>query len=171
MVRGFSGFGSALIFVPLAGRVLPPFAVLGVLATIEILGPIPTLPRALREGSVAEVGRLALGAALGLPAGLALLSLLPVTAFRWAASLVALGLLGLLATGWHWRGGRSGGTLVAAGALSGLLGGTTGMPGPPVILMYVAGRTAAAAMRANMLMYLALVDLVTIAALAAFGRI
>ena len=46
LVRGFSGFGTAMVFLPFAAQVYEPVWVLVVLLTIDILGPIPALPRA-----------------------------------------------------------------------------------------------------------------------------
>mgnify|MGYP004045007789 CR=1 FL=1 len=44
-VRGFSGFGSALIFMPLAGQFLPPLWCIMTLVAMDIFGPVPNLPR------------------------------------------------------------------------------------------------------------------------------
>lgn len=171
LVRGFSGFGTALVFVPVAALFVPPVWALTVLVAMDLVGPLPILPRALREADRADVARLVAGALVGLPIGVALLAWLPVTLFRWAVSLVALGLLALLISGWRYRGRIRRGLTLGTGALGGFLGGSTGLSGPPAILLYMASPLPAAAIRANLLLYLAGVDVLLIATFAATGRL
>ena len=54
---------------------------------------------------------------------------------------------------------RAGNTLVAVGGLGGLLGGFVGVPGPPVIIMYMASTKSIAVIRANFLLYLLGIDI------------
>ncbi|QEW20142.1 hypothetical protein LA6_002336 [Marinibacterium anthonyi] len=45
-VRGFAGFGTGMVFVPVAAQVLNPFWVLLVVLVMDLFGPIPnTFPR------------------------------------------------------------------------------------------------------------------------------
>ncbi|MCC6007908.1 MAG: sulfite exporter TauE/SafE family protein, partial [Rhodobacteraceae bacterium] len=90
LVRGFTGFGSGLVFMPVAMTLVPPVWALVVLLVMEITAPLTQLPRALRQGSPREVGLMAAGAALTLPPGLWLLVHLPPEALRWAVSIVAV---------------------------------------------------------------------------------
>jgi uncharacterized membrane protein YfcA len=170
-VRGFAGFGSGLVFMPIAGMVLPPAQAVVALVVMDVLGPLPNLPGALRSGDVREVGRLVVGMAAGLPLGLAALVVIAPEAFRWAVSLMALATVAALASGWVWRGARGRWAQAGAGFLSGIVGGATGLPGPPVILFYMAGGTAPAQVRANLTMFLVAVDAGLIALLAAAGRL
>ena len=61
LVRGFSGFGSAMIIMPVASSVLSPFAALAFLTVVEFFGPLPNLSSALRVGRLRDVLRLDLG--------------------------------------------------------------------------------------------------------------
>jgi len=157
-VRGFAGFGTALIFMPVAGLFVPPVWALTLLIVMDLFGPLPNMPGALRDGELRDVGWLMLGAAIGLPLGVALLTALPVEAFRWGVSLLALALLALLAGGWRYQGRLGKGLTVAAGGLGGFLGGSTGLSGPPAILLYMASTLPAQTIRANLLLYLIGVD-------------
>ena len=47
LVRGFSGFGTAMVFIPIAGQVLSPIATLTVLFVMDLIGPIPNVPLSL----------------------------------------------------------------------------------------------------------------------------
>lgn len=168
-VRGFSGFGSGLVFMPIAGAVLPPAQAVVALVVMDVLGPIPNLPNAIRTGDVREIGRLAIGMALGLPLGLAALVVVAPEAFRWGVSLMALATVAALLAGWAWRGGRGRAATAGAGFLSGIVGGATGLPGPPVILYYMASAMPVAQVRANLTMFLVLVDVGMVGLLAAYG--
>ena len=51
LVRGFTGFGSGLVYMPLAALVLPPAQAVAVLVLMDMIGPLPQIPRALRDGA------------------------------------------------------------------------------------------------------------------------
>ncbi|MBM2574972.1 TSUP family transporter [Jannaschia sp. Os4] len=171
LVRGFSGFGTALVYVPLAAQVLPPVWVVVTLTAMDLLGPLPLVPRALRDGRLRDVGVTLGAAAVTVWAGLALLGRLPERPFLLVVSAVALGLAALLASGWRYRGTLTAPILAGSGGLGGFLGGLTGLAGPPVILAQVASMQAAAVTRANVLLYLVGIDVLMMLALGARGML
>ena len=61
--------------------------------------------------------------------------------------------------GWRYRGALTRRLVVATGALGGFLTGFSGIPGPPVIMLYMASTLPAAVIRANFLLYLLAIDL------------
>ena len=170
-VRGFSGFGTALVFMPIAGQLMSPIWAITVLVIMDVFGPIPNLPRAKRDGSMKEVALLTVAMAVALPLGLMVLSAIRPEVFRYALSIVALLVPVLLLAGLRFRGQLTAPILLGTGAASGFLGGVLGVPGPPVILLYLASTRAAAQVRANILMYLFVFDLVLIAILALQDRL
>ncbi|HPE26086.1 TSUP family transporter [Albidovulum sp.] len=171
LVRGFAGFGGALIYMPAAATVLPPVWALITLTLIDIAGPVPNLPGAWANARRREVAVLLAGAVLALPLGVWTLSRLPAEPFRWGLSAFVILLLGLMMLGWRYRG-RVGDALVAAiGVVGGFLGGLTGMAGPPVIVFYMAAGHAPVVMRANLLVFFLAVDLLVLATLALSGRL
>ncbi|MCT8160056.1 sulfite exporter TauE/SafE family protein [Pseudoruegeria sp. SHC-113] len=165
LVRGFAGFGTGLICVPLFALVLGPFETLTALIVMDLFGPLPNVQRALRDGHPPQILRLGLGLLVGLPAGVAVLALLSPEVFRYAVSLLALLMLGLLISGVRYTRALSTLALTATGGLGGFLAGTSGLPGPPVILMYMAGPYPAAAVRANTLLFLLMADVLMIGVL------
>ena len=60
---------------------------------------------------------------------------------------------------------------VATGALSGLLGGSTGLSGPPVLFLYLSGAEPVARMRASFIVFFAWVDVVALTAFAVSGAL
>ncbi|MCE8009579.1 sulfite exporter TauE/SafE family protein [Aestuariivita sp.] len=158
LVRGFSGFGSAMIIMPAASSVLDPFAALAFLVVVEFWGPLPNLRAALRDGHRGEALRLLIGAAIGLPLGLWALSMLSPEVFGWTVSVVVLILLGLVISGWRYTGTLGPAAITGLGSLGGFLGGVAGIPGPPVIMLYMASARAISVIRANFLLYLLGID-------------
>jgi len=162
-VRGFSGFGTAMIYMPVAGAFLSPVWALITILVFDLIGPLPNVPRALRDGRVREAGLLGLGALISLPVGLWLLVRIDPTIFRWGVSVVALILLGVLLSGWRYEKPVTRPLAFGIGSLGGFLGGISGLAGPPVIIFYMSSKQTIAAIRANILLYLLFVDIFALA--------
>ncbi len=170
-VRGFSGFGTALVYLPVAGMFLPPFHAIATVIAMDLLGPLPNLRVAWRVADHRDLALLMLGVLLGLPIGLLALSCAAPEVFRAVVSIVALAVVAALALGYRLnRRPRSPGVF-AIGAAGGALGGFAGIPGPPVILAYVAGPHSAMSIRANTMLYLYGFDVLALLMLAAADRL
>ena len=169
LVRGFAGFGSAMIIMPMASSVLSPVAAIVFLSVVELTGPLPNLPAALRDGNRPDIARLALGAVLALPFGIYSLTLMSPEFFGWIVSILVLALLAALITGWRYRGELTKGLIIATGGVGGFLSGSTGVAGPPVIMLYMASLRPISVIRANFPMYLLMIDLLMLAAFSMLG--
>src|SRR3979411_309486 len=66
--RGFSGFGSALIFMPLASSIAAPRLVAALLI-IDFIGSAPLIPNAWKQADRKATAIMALGALVGVPIG------------------------------------------------------------------------------------------------------
>lgn len=165
LVRGFAGFGSAMIIMPVAASVLTPVQAVIFLTAAELLGPLPNLPSALRIGSKRDIGLLLAGVVVALPLGLWLLSVMPPEPFGWVVSGIVMALLALLITGWRYGGALNRPLVVGTGALGGFMTGFAGIAGPPVIMLYMASKLPIAVIRANFLLYLVGIDLLLFAML------
>ena len=171
VVRGFSGFGSALVYLPVAGQFLTPFQAITTIVIFDLLGPLPIVRRAFRECDRGDLFRLMAGLVFALPLGLLTLTLVAPEVFRYTVSLVALFMLVCLISGLRYRGRLTSPLVYGTGGLSGFLQGVAGIPGPPVILLYMASTLATNVIRANMLLFLFLTDIALLPALAIFGRL
>ncbi|MEH6740193.1 MAG: sulfite exporter TauE/SafE family protein [Sulfitobacter sp.] len=169
LVRGFAGFGSAMIIMPVASSVLTPVEAVVFVITAELIGPLPNALAAWREGTPREVGRLAFGAVLALPFGVWALSSMDATLFGWAVSIAVIILLILTVSGWRLKGELTKPLTVTAGAIGGFMTGFAGIPGPPVIMLYMASRLPVSVIRANFLLYLVVLDLMLFPLLWALG--
>lgn len=171
LVRGFTGFGTALIVMPVAAAYLPmPVAIALVMFAGMFTWPL-IVPRAFRTADRAEVLVMVAGAILAAPLGVWLLTWVERDVLRWAVSLAAAATLAALVTGWRYHGRVRGAGLAGIGAAAGVLGGTTGLTGPPVILFYLASTRPAAIMRANTILFLSLLDIGIVANMALQGLI
>lgn len=171
LVRGFTGFGTALIFMPVAARFIPVADAIVVLNVTGVVSMILLVPRAWRESDRGQVGVLALAALATAPVGVMLLAWLDAGLVRWALSAAATLTLVALIAGWRhshrlrWPG------LSGIGAAAGALGGMTGLTGPPVILFYLSGPGSVTTIRANTMLFLSVLDLGIVANLFARGLV
>src|SRR5262249_29668190 len=84
LARGFSGFGGALIFVPVASAAVGPQAAAPILLVIDGIAQLALLKNAWREANRREVAIMAVGALVGIPLGAAILRFVDPTLLRWA---------------------------------------------------------------------------------------
>lgn len=171
IVRGFTGFGTALIFVPVAGIFLEPERVIALITLTGVASSAALLPRAWGQAARGEVAIMALAALVTVPLGLWLLTLLESDTVRWIVAGVAAVTLTALIAGWRYRGKVRRGGLVGIGAAAGGIGGLTGLTGPAVILFYLAGQGGVASVRANTILFLAMLDVVVVANLLLRGSV
>ncbi len=171
LVRGFTGFGTAMIYLPVAGQILSPFGAITTLVIMDIAAPLPILPRAWRDGDPKDVARLGVGLVVAMPLGIFALTLVEPEVFRYGVSIVAFFLLACLIGGIRYHGVLTRPLVFGTGAMSGFLAGSVGLAGPPVILLYMASARAVKTIRANTLMFLVLTDIALLPMLALFGRL
>lgn len=154
IVRGFSGFGTAMIFLPVAGKYFEPVTAIIILTIMDLCGPVLIVPRALRDAYKPDLLRLTGGMIITLPIALYFLLNMETELFRYIVSILALILVFLLATGWRFQRQLDSGALIGLGGIAGVCGGIAGVPGPPVILFYMASTQPIKVIRANNLLFL-----------------
>src|ERR1044071_7125367 len=108
MARGFSGFGAALIFIPLASTVVIPQVASPLLLITDAVLALGFVPDAYRKADRREVSVMALGAAIGIPLGTLMLVRLHPLTIRWGIVVLTVGvsyfhLPPVLAIGVRWK--------------------------------------------------------------------
>lgn len=171
VIRGFSGFGTALIFLPLATPFLGPFGALIGLTIMDIFGPLPNLRRAWRVVDRGDLARLVGGCALLLPVGLWVLTRVDPEVFRYAVSFLAIFMLVVLILGLRYHGHVGRGMVAGIGAVAGFLGGVAGLPGPAVILFYMSRSLPVEVIRATILLFLFAFDFLILGYLTGMERV
>ena len=156
LARGFSGFGAALIFIPLGGAIIGPRLISPVLLVIDGLATLGMIPPAWRSANRREVVTMAAGALLGVPAGTTALALMDPLVLRWAITAIAVCLLALLVSGWRYHGEPLMSLTSLTGLVAGLFSGAAQLGGPPVVAYWLGGKANFARVRSNIILYFAI---------------
>ena len=83
MARGFSGFGAALIFVPLAGALVGPKTAAPVLLIVDGIFASYLIPPAWKRGDRRDVSLMFIGAVAVVPLGALVLKAFAPLTLRW----------------------------------------------------------------------------------------
>ena len=152
-VRGFSGFGSAQIYIPLIAAVYSPRVAAVTLLIIDALGTAPFTVRACAYCTWREVLPMSIAAAIAVPFGtLALLVIDPIV-LRWFIAVLVLSLVAILASGWRYHGRPRLPATIAVGLFSGFGAGAVQIAGPPVLIYWLGATNNVITVRANFLVY------------------
>ncbi|MEB3359009.1 MAG: sulfite exporter TauE/SafE family protein [Synechococcales bacterium] len=162
-VRGFSGFGSAMILTPGLSLVFNPQQAVAIVILLEMVASIGLIPEALPKTKWPEVLPMAIAAVLVVPLGALCLSLIDPNLMRDIIGGSILGFVVLLLTGQHYQGQPHITVNFVVGALSGFLMGLIGMGGPPIVLYQLSGEDTAVENRANFISFFALTQIVALA--------
>jgi uncharacterized membrane protein YfcA len=152
-VRGFSGFGAGLIFMPVGAACLDPKTAAGILYVIDTILILPFVARAVKIVEWREVLPLGVAAVLAAPIGVVVLLHVDPVPLRWSLSLVILLSVGLLAAGFRYRGPTRPALSIGVGGIAGFLSGAVQIPGPPVLVYWLARDIVSATMRANAIVF------------------
>jgi hypothetical protein len=153
VIRGLTGFGLAIILVPLLGLLIVPTqaVVLGILLQL-LIGPVG-LRGILRDAHRPSALPISAVAMLTTPLGIAALTALSPNAARLLIAIIALAAFALILLPQHPDGHRPGRLAIClTGAASGVLNGFAAMPGPPVVPFYLRQAITPHAARASMML-------------------
>jgi uncharacterized protein len=153
LARGFSGFGAALIFVPLASALLEPRMAGPILLLIDAIFASYLVPAAWSKGNRREVSMMLVGAAAGVPLGTIVLKMADPVTLRWIITVLAALLLLLLIGGWRYRGRPHWTATLSVGGVSGLFSGIAQIGGPPVISYWLGTEDDMGKVRANVILF------------------
>jgi uncharacterized membrane protein YfcA len=163
MVRGFAGFGAAMMMTPVFSALYGPAVGISLCMLLEIAVALPLLPRVVQYVDWHRIGLLMAAAVIGAPLGNLVLTQVSPEPMRWAISAIVLTAVALLGSGWRFHGQWHAPVTLGIGATSGFLNGLSGMAGPPIAFYYLAGNETATRVRANLTTYFVFVDLATLA--------
>ncbi|MBP6012029.1 MAG: sulfite exporter TauE/SafE family protein [Alphaproteobacteria bacterium] len=171
VLRGFSGFGSAMVLAPALAALYPVTVAVPLIILLEVALSFQMLPAAMRQVVWREIAVLSVAALPGLLIGAWLLEVVPERTLRLVISVTILIFLALLLANVRRRGSVTPVGLAATGALSGVANGASGVGGPPVVLYYLAGDGSTAAVRATVIVYFFAIDVVSTVIYSARGLV
>jgi uncharacterized membrane protein YfcA len=169
--RGFSGFGSALIFMPLASSLAGPRLIAALLLVIDFVAAAPLVPNAWKHADRRATAIMVLGALVGVPVGTWLLSRLDPVTTRWIISGFVITLLLLLISGWRYRGKDHVALSIGVGGLSGFCSGLAQTGGPPIVGYWLGRPLPSKVARANILLFFGASDFFSMVSYAVSGLI
>ena len=153
--RGFSGFGAALIFMPMASLFIGPKLAAPVLMVVDGIMALPLIPPAFKNANMREITFLLAGAIVGVPLGTYVLKFTDPLILRWIIAGLAIAMLALLISGWRYKAKPHDAAAVATGGLSGLFSGIAQIGGPPIIAYLLGSNREGAQVRATTIVFFA----------------
>jgi hypothetical protein len=153
LVRGFTGFGSALIYMPLISAVYGPRLAAPTLLLIDTICSFPFALKAVPDCNWREVRLVMITGAVGVPLGVAALVYVDALALRWFIAVLVLIAVAILASGWRYHGRPTIGASLGVGALAGFGAGAVQIGAPPLLVYWLGGQNSAATVRANIMVY------------------
>lgn len=167
-VRGFSGFGSALIYVPLMAAIYDPRVAALTLLITDFTTTAPMTVSQMRYCNWREVLPFSLAAIATVPLGVLALQYVDTVILRWFIALLVVAVLVALVSGWRYRRRPTTPVSVGVGLFAGLCAGSVQVSGPPAIIYWLGGPNHAGVVRANLIVFFGFVALAS--ALVYFAR-
>lgn len=163
VTRGFSGFGGAMIYMPLIAMIYDPRIAAVTILIVDFVSATPFAIAEVRRCTWREVAPLSVAMAVGLPIGVWLLIVLDPIVLRWCIATMVLSAVPVLASGWRYRGAPRLPLTIGIGLFSGVSAGAVLIAGPPVILYWLGGGNSAKTVRANLMVFFMICDVILVA--------
>jgi uncharacterized protein len=170
-LKGYTGFGASMFWMTSLSLLLPPLHVVPMVLMFEVATSVYLLPGLWRQVEWRSIIVLLIGTWVTTPIGIYALFSLPPAPVRTALALVVITAAVLILRGFALeRVPGTPATLIVGGA-AGLLNGSMGIVGPPVILFYFSSPIGVAVGRASIITYFIGTDSVATAMFASQGLI
>lgn len=170
-LKGYTGFGASMLWATSVSLVLPPLEVVPMVLMFEVATSIALLPRIWKDVEWRSIGLLLIGTCLTTPIGIYALKSLPSAPIRMALAVVVLVAAVLILRGFALARVPGKPTTIGVGMMAGLLNGSIGIVGPPVILFYFSSPIGITAGRASIITFFIGTDTAGTAMFAAQGLI
>lgn len=162
IMRGFAGFGTAITLAPVYSVLWGPAVGVPTMLLLEAAIGSQLLFGAWKDVNRRVAFPMAGAACATVPFGAWVLFVADPEWLTRAMGVLVIVFGAVLASGWRYRGSRPLPLTMAVGAVAGLMKGSTGMSGPPVILYLLAGTEEAREHRANLILFFAVVGIVAL---------
>ena len=150
-LRGFIGFGSGLLMIPILSFFYSPIFAMVFNIVIEIPATIYLTFVGIKKSNLREITPMMFTMMLTIPFGTIFLVSVDEQIIRTLMSLLLIFFVILIATGWRIKSTITKYVLVLGGAISGLMQGATGMGGPPYVTVLLSKNDSDDVARANIL--------------------
>lgn len=141
VVRGFTGFGLALVAVPLIQFIIPVSDTAVFIAMINMIFSVLYYRRSREIVKGQPLGRMALWTGIGVGAGTLVLKYINPAYIQLVWGVLIILIVIALARGVNFRISSDASAMTLSGLFGGLLSGATGITGPPVAIILSALKT------------------------------
>lgn len=153
MVRGFAGFGAAMLFMPVATYLFDPRLVVVSFFLVDAIMTMPLALNAFRSWEPRTVIPCVVGAWAGVWFGAYLLATTDTLVLRWFICCIIIALVALLGSGWRYTGAPKAPISLVVGTSAGVLGGVSQVAAPPLLAYWASGPAAPQMIRANLITF------------------
>lgn len=162
-LKAFAGFGFGLAVVPLLSLVLPPAVAVPMSLMLDLIGSSQLVPMARKQADWHSLKMLVPAAFVAIPFGVYVLGAISPHHLKVGISIILLATVILMASGAKLPLRLPIPAVLGVGGVAGLLSGGVAMPGPPVMIYFLARPTSAAINRSSLLMFFFFTDVGSIA--------
>ena len=160
-IRGFLGFGAALLIVPILSNVLTPTFALVITYLVELPTALLLMPQALKKGNFKVLLPMIIALLLTIPIGFYFVIFFDPETIKIVISIMVILMVILLASRWRPKGQINSLTMFLGGSLSGLVNGAAGVGGPPFVTVLIARNDNAEITRSNIIITMGCMALLT----------
>ena len=171
LIRGFSGFGAGMVLVPSLSVLYSPLIAVITVVLLEIIPIVQLLPAAISKCEWRSVIPMAVASILMIPIGSVVLINTDPDIMRLAIAILLLLGVGVLLTGWRYKGEFNVWTSSPTGMVSGFISGATSLGGLPVVLYYLSGKQSQSVIRASIVVFLVIATLMSLISYSSLGVI
>jgi len=169
LVRGFSGFGSAMIYVPLMSAVYGPRVAAVTFVIQDAITGLSFLAGTWRKTQWRDVLIMAACAVVAIQFGALILQYADPVPLRWSLCVLVAVVLIVLGSGWRYHGRPKLAITIGVGLLAGVMGGAVQISGPPVIVYWLGSGLPADILRANFFAYFSIFSVAALTTYAMHG--
>lgn len=168
-MRGFVGFGAALVTIPVLSLAYEPRLAVAAMSVVGIPTLFQLLPDAIRTSERPIVVPISLAILLSAPLGTWILVSVSPALMKIVISLLVVIMVAMLMRGWRLEQQVGHPVLIGAGIAGGLIQGTAGIGGPPVVAVILSRPGTPVQQRGNVLALMTAVSLSSLLPLLYFG--
>ncbi len=171
IVRGFTGFGSALVMVPVMALLWSPAEAVTTALGLGFVGSFQLVPRALPQARWRDLGPMAGATLLFTPLGTMILIGVEADLVRKIIAALILAITLVMLRGWQYRGPRGPLPSFAAGATGAVINGVAAIGGPAAVIYLMSLKEDVATQRANIVIQVSLMGVIGLSYLTLAGQV
>lgn len=170
-LRGYTGFGGALVMAPFFTRLLGPIESVAIISVLHSITALQGVRPSLTIYNRPVILPMVCSAIVSLPIGVYLLGALEPSTAKKAIAVIVIVFAILLSTGFSRVGRPTLAKSIAAGGLAGILNGFSGIGGPPAVLYLLSSQDSSHRLRAGFILFFAVLFPITVVALLFGGAV